>query len=102
MLLLKVVVGSSDSALISFCRTTGCAVCVLPVLCHICSSQVDLLPLQEVALLSSGESISVKYALAIILTVLVSLLICNSLVSLLSQVSCTTVAVIKCQRQYML
>ena len=56
LLHLKVMVGSSYDALVLFCRTTRCALCVLPFLCHIRSSQVDLLPLQEVALLSSGES----------------------------------------------
>jgi hypothetical protein len=55
----KFLVGSTCNAQCSdvACRTTGCAICVLPVLCHICSAPLDLLPLQEMALLPSGESL---------------------------------------------
>jgi len=52
----KILVGSGVA-----CRTTGCAICVLPVLCHIRSAPLDLLPLQEMALLSPGESIIVSH-----------------------------------------
>jgi hypothetical protein len=54
----EVLIGSSCNAVCSdpVCRTTGCSVCVLPVLFHICATSLDLLPVQKVALLSPGES----------------------------------------------
>lgn len=61
----KILVGSTCNALHALsgvaCRTTGCAICVLPILYHIRSAPLDLLPLQEMALLSPGESIIVSH-----------------------------------------
>lgn len=59
----KVLSGSScnDKCSDPICRTTGCSLCVLPLLFHICSSALDLLPLQEMALLSPGASNTVSH-----------------------------------------
>jgi hypothetical protein len=59
----KVLVDSTSQRYGVACRTTGCAICVLPVLCHIRSAPLDLLPLQEMALLSPGEYVTVSHFL---------------------------------------
>ncbi|GFS43833.1 hypothetical protein Acr_00g0087210 [Actinidia rufa] len=45
------------------CKTSGHSLCILLVLCHICSSSVDLLPVQEMALLSFGFLLLCQYVL---------------------------------------
>jgi len=59
----ELLVGSSCNTVccVPVCRTTGCSICVLSVLCHIRSASLDLLSLQKMALLSPGESNTVSH-----------------------------------------